>query len=96
MARDFIRINSSDVNATKAGKLLQYVNELRRALETGEHILGIMNHNNDGQEWADIEALFGIPEGQGQVVYNLMNGSVGSLKGLFQTADGKNLTETVG
>jgi hypothetical protein len=96
MARDFIKVDRTTVTATHAQKLLQYVSELRRALETGELILGVMNHNNDGEAWGDIEALFGLPAGKGQIVYNLMNGSVGSLKGLFQAADGKNITETVG
>ncbi len=96
MARDFIKVDRTTVTATHATKLLQYVHELRQAYETGKHVLGIMNHNNDGEDWTDIEALFGLPTGKGQLVYNLMNGSVGSLEGSFQTADGKNLTETVG
>lgn len=32
----------------------------------------------------------------GQTVFNLINGSVGSMTGAFQVADTKNITETVG
>ena len=97
MARDFIKVDTSaTTNRVHGGLLLQYVRELRQALETGEHVLAIMNHNNDGSVWTDIETLFGLPAGKGQAVYDLMNGSIGSLKGQFQTADGKNITETLG
>jgi hypothetical protein len=96
MAIDFIRVNTSDVNATRASRYLRYTQLLRDALEAGEHELAVMNHNNDGEDWTFIEALYGLPPGKGQILYNLTNGSVGSMKGLFQTADAKNLTETVG
>ena len=96
MARDFIKVDTRTVTATHASLLVKYVRELREAYETGKHILGIMNHNNDGSNWADIEGLFGLPAGKGQTVYDLMNGSIGSMEGSFQVADAKNLTETVG
>jgi len=96
VARDFIKVATNVTTATHAGKLLQYKNELRQAYETGKHVLAIMNHNNDGSNWTDIEALFGLPAGKGQAVYDLMNGSVGAMEGAFQTADAKNLTETLG
>lgn len=96
MARDFIKVNRNDTAATHATKLVEYKDALRRAYALGKEVLAIMNHNNDGSNWTDVEALFGLPTGKGQTVYDLMNGSVGSLEGAFQTADGKNLTETLG
>ncbi len=96
MARDYIKVTQSAPNTPGAGKLLSYVNTLRRAYEQGSEVLAIMNHNNDGSVWTDLETIFGLPAGKGQIVYNLINGSVGSMSGAFQTADAKNLTETVG
>lgn len=97
MARDFIQVDTSAVhNRVHGNMLLQYVGELRRALETGERVLAIMNHNNDGSVWTDIEELFGIPTGKGQTVYDMLNGSIGAMKGTMQNAQAKNVTETVG
>lgn len=96
MARDFIRIDRTQSAATQAGLLLSYTTALRQAYELGVKCKAVMDHNNDGTVWTDIEILFGIPTGKGQTVYNLINGSVGSMSGVFQVADAKNLTETLG
>jgi hypothetical protein len=96
MAQDFIKVNRTDTAATEASRLLNYKNALRQALEQGSYILEIMNHNQVPGDFANIEGLFGLPVGKGQTVYDLINGSVGSMKGQFQTADAKNLTETLG
>lgn len=96
MARDFIKVTRTDPAATQAGLLLQYITALRSAYELGVKTQSVMNHNNDGTVWTDIEALFGLPAGKGQTVYNLVNGSVGSMTGVFQVADAKNITETIG
>jgi hypothetical protein len=96
MARDFIKVDQSVSTATHANLILRYARTLREAYELGKHTKAIMDHNQDGSNFADIEGLFGLPAGKGQVVYDLINGSVGSLEGAFQTADGKNLTETLG
>lgn len=96
MARDFIKVDGRITTATHASLLLQYVRDLRQAYETGVRVRDIMGHNNDGANFADIEALFGLPAGKGQVVFDLVNGSVGSMTGTFQVADAKNITERVG
>jgi hypothetical protein len=97
MARDYIKIDRDGTPpAIKAALLLQYIEQLRAAYDTGQRVLQIMNHNNDGSNWTDLEQLFGIPTGKGQTIYNLINGSIGSMTGVFQVADAKNLTETVG
>lgn len=56
----------------------------------------IMNHNNDSTVFTDIETLFGLPSGKGQIVFDMVNGSIGSMEGTFQTADAKNITERLG
>lgn len=96
MARDFIRVNRTTTLGTHANDLLRLVTSVRNAYEQGIRIRDIMNHNHDGSDFSDIEALFGLPVGKGQTVYDLVNGTIGSMTGQFQVADAKNLTETVG
>jgi hypothetical protein len=96
MARDFIRIDSTISTATQAQELKALVSVMRDAYQRGKKILAVMGHSNDGTVFTDIEALYGLPTGKGQTVFNLINGAVGSMEGTFQVADAKNLTETVG
>lgn len=94
-ARDYIKIDPTNTGL-QASLLRSYVNQLRQAFDTGTRILAIMGHNNDGTSFVDLEALFGLPTGKGQTVFNLVNGSIGSMQGTFQVADAKNITEQVG
>jgi hypothetical protein len=96
MARDFIKIDTSTTTATQAGLLKSYISQLRQAYETGARVRAIMTHNNDGTVFTDIEMLFGLPAGKGQEVFDLVNGSIGSMTGDFQTSDAKEITERVG
>lgn len=96
MARDFIKVDTATTTATHAADLKAFVSVLRDAYQRGKKIIAVMGHNNDGSNFADIEALFGLPAGKGQTVFNLVNGAVGSMEGTFQVADAKNITETLG
>lgn len=96
MARDFIKVDRTTPISPQSGLLLNYVNTLRNAYELGVEVKAIMDHNQDGSDFTDIEALFGLPAGTGNAVYDLVNGSVGSMTGAFQTADAKTITEKVG
>src|SRR5262249_16813997 len=96
MARDFIKIDLRNTAATQANLLFSYVSTLRQAFEIGTRCKAIMDHNQDGVTFTDIETIFGLPTGKGQTVYNFVNGSIGAMSGTFQNADAKNLTETVG
>jgi hypothetical protein len=93
MAVDFITINLS---AQQASLLKQYTVALRSAYDIGNRLIGMMGHMNDGTTFTQIETSFGVPTGQGQVVFNLVNGSFGSMNGTFQVADAKTITEKVG
>ena len=96
MARDFIKIDISQ-SATNQSQLLKtYVLLLRQAYDTGSRVKAIMTHNNDGTVFTDIETVFGLPSGKGQTVFNLVNGSIGSMEGTFQVPDAKTITEQVG
>ncbi len=96
MARDFIKIDVSNNIQNPAMVLKDYVNTLRRAYELGSRVKAMMDHNNDGAVFTDIETMFGLPSGKGQIVYNLVNGSIGSMEGSFQVADAKTITEQLG
>src|SRR6267154_1229197 len=96
MAIDYIKIDTSAVAATQAIVLRSFVQALRAAYEQGTRVKAIMDHNQDGVTWTSLEALFGLPTGKGQIVYNLVNGTVGAMEGTFQVPDAKNLTERVG
>lgn len=94
--RDFIVIDTNTTTASQAGLLKNYVSQLRSAMELGVRVKDVMEHNHDGTVFDDLEKLFGIPAGQGQTVFDLVNGSVGSMQGLFQVDDAKEITERVG
>lgn len=96
MARDYIKIDTSTTTAIHAGTLKSFVHALRDAYEQGLKVKAIMAHNHDGSVFTDIETLFGVPAGMGQTVFDLVNGTVGSMEGTFKVADAKNLTERVG
>lgn len=96
MARDFIKIDTSTTTATQAPLLKSYVATLRQAYELGTRVKSIMQHNNDGSVFTDIETLFGVPTGKGQTVFDLVNGSIGSMEGTFQVDDAKEITERLG
>lgn len=96
MAIDYIKIDPTQTAATQANLLKSYIATLRQAYNLGQQTIAIMGHNNDGVTFTSLEALFGLPAGKGQTVFNFVNGSFGTMNGTFQTADVKNLTETVG
>lgn len=96
MARDYISISRSVNPATHSQLLLSFVSNVRGAYDAGTKILAIMNHMHDGANFTDIETIFGVPAGKGQTVFDLVNGTVGSMNGQFQVADAKTLTEIVG
>jgi hypothetical protein len=100
-ARDFIKVARDQTAGTEALNLLQYKDTLQRALDMGRRLVAIARHNfDDGNPqaiiWTDFETLFGLPAGKGQAVFTLLDGSVGSMEGRFQTDAAKVLTETVG
>lgn len=97
MARDFIKIDRSNFAvATQAQVLLSYISVLRSAYDLGRKCKDIMIRNNDGTNFTDIEALFGLPAGKGQIVFDLVNGSIGSMEGSFQVDDAKEIIDRVG
>lgn len=96
MAIDFIKVNTSNAStATQAVKLVDYARQLRVAYDLGKRVLAVMQHANDGVDFTNIETLFGLEAGKGQVVFDLINGSIGSMEGNFQVNDSVELTERI-
>lgn len=93
MAIDFISINPT---ASQAQALKTYIANLRLSQELGQRCLDVMSHMNDGTTFTAVETAFGIPTGMGQTVFNLVNGSLGSMKGTFQVADATTITQKMG
>jgi hypothetical protein len=93
MAIDFIKVDTSTTTATEARSLISLRNALREAYEQVQLVLRVMGHLNDGSDFTEIEAKYGLTAGKGQIVFDLVNGSKGSMEGAFQVADVKTLTE---
>lgn len=96
MANVFIKIDTTMPGATHAGLLRSYVQQQRAAYELGTRVAAIMANNNTGTVWTDLEALFGLQAGDGQQVYDLVNGTVGANEGTFQNSNGKTIGELIG
>lgn len=96
MARDFIKIDTAASGATQAQTLKTAIAIMRQAYMQLTAVKAVMTHLNDGTVFTDIETLFGLPAGKGQTVFDLVNGSVGSMEGAFQVTDAKTITEKVG
>lgn len=69
----------------------------------------VTNANAELINWAELETRWGVPVNadnggtpsvgtgsNGKRVFTFVDGSIGGMEGLYQTADAKNLTETVG
>jgi len=96
MASDYIKIDVTMNGAKEAQNLVNAIHQLRTAYESLTRIKAKMFHNFDGSNVTDLEALFGLATGKGQIVLDLVNGSVGAMEGTFQNDDCKQLTEQVG
>jgi len=97
MASDFIQIDMSNQTvASQAALLKQYVSILRSSYEIGTRVRAVMLHTHDGADFTELERLFGVPPGEGNAVFDLVNGSIGAMEGTFQNDDCKQITEQVG
>ena len=76
MAKDYIQIADAK---EKGNQLTRNIAQLRVISLAIEHLRDIMLHNIDGTDRADMEVLFGIPTGDGEAVYNLVNTTVTQL-----------------
>lgn len=93
MARDFIPIN---LTTSLGPNLKQAIALQRQAYAQLIAIRDAMTHMEDGTNFDDIEKQFGVPVGNGQKIFDLINGSIGAMEGTFQNNNIKIIIEQVG
>ena len=96
MAGNFIKLVRNVDTATHVQDLLTTVRTLRTAYEHLAKVKETMNRMHDGEDFSALEENYGVPTGQGQAVFDLVNGALGSMNGTFQVDDAKELIERVG
>lgn len=74
MPRSFIKVDPTQAAATKAQSLLLLVSLSKQFMDQLRYVQNLMTQNEDNVVFTDIEPLFGVPTGQGQTVFNLVNG----------------------
>lgn len=94
--RDFIHLDRTTTTATHAPRLLFAVDRVREAIQALDEVKAVMDHSQDGSTFTDLEALFGVPSGKGQAVYDLINGTRGAMAGTFQNNNTETLVAKVG
>lgn len=95
MAIDFILVDNTKTGASQAITLKNAISIGRQFYQQMTAIRQQMTHMNDGTTFTEIETFYGLPAGQGQAIFNLVNGSVGVIEGTFQNNNIKTLTEQV-
>lgn len=96
MAADFIKIDRTNTAATHSSKIIAAVQTARSLVNQLTEIQGIGFRNFAGTDFAAFEALFGIPAGKGQTVFDLINGSQQALAGTAQNANALEFINRVG
>ena len=96
MPNTFIKIDTTAPGATHAGLLRALSQQQRQTYELGQRVLAIMGNNSEPPDFADLEALFGLAAGEGQVAFDYVNGLVGALDGTFQNNNGANIGVVMG
>lgn len=96
MPRNYIVIDTTITTARRAQELKTFSQRLRETYELGARLRDVMQQMNDGTNFTDIEAHFGLPAGSGQLVFNMVTNTVDSLEGDIQSNDGKQFTQRVG
>lgn len=98
MAADFIPIDRTVSTAVFSSKLVTLPQDLRRVIDKLEEVqqMGYRMFVEDPPDFTVFETLFGIPTGQGQTVFNLVNGTLLALNGEAQNANATEFINRVG
>lgn len=98
MAADYIKIDRNNTAAPFAGEIISAVAQLQQAQQTLLKIQGkgFRMFTTSPDDFSVFETNYGIPTGQGQTVFNLINGTVMALKGELLTANAQELINRVG
>ena len=76
MAKNNITVNRS---FRQGADLVSVVESFRNATDKLKQLKEIMDNMTDASDWTVIEAQFGVPVGKGEVIYNLVSGTVSEL-----------------
>jgi hypothetical protein len=96
MAGDFIKIDPGVSTQKFAGDLMQFISQVRTTLQQGDALKSRMERMHDGADFTAIETLFGLPSGTGQTVFDLVNGTIGAMRGVFQNEQAVEITSRLG
>lgn len=96
MAADFILIDRFDNTNPFASELITVAAQLRAAQETLLKIQAKGFRMFEGNDFSVFEQHYGIPTGQGNTVFDLVNGTVMALAGTAQNANAQELINRVG
>lgn len=96
---DFIKIDRTNSAATHAPVILTAVAQARALKETLDKAIDIGYHNFDAgppADFTDFETLFGVPTGEGQAVFDILNGARNAMLGTQQTDSAITLMNQIG
>jgi hypothetical protein len=68
--------------------LLGAINQIQKTFNIASHL-------NNGVDFIALESAFGLQAGQGQIVFDLLNGTLGALNGTMQNSNAIALTSRV-
>lgn len=104
MAADFITLNRTSSTAPFVNELVSIPNDVRRLIDRLEQVrekgfrmfVPAGENNNPPADFSVFETKYGIPTGQGQTVFDLVNGTLIALKGEAANANALELMNRVG
>lgn len=98
MPIDFIRADPSLTPQAQfyASKLVSASKGLRGVIDQLEEIFAVMSHSTTPGDFSKIEGLFGLTAGNGQTVFDLVNGTLMAMKGTAQNPNAISLIDRVG
>lgn len=96
MAADFIKINRGNAAAVFSQDLVQLPQQLRALVDRLKKVRETGFRMFDGSDFTVFEENYGIPTGQGQTVFDLVNGILNALDGTAQNANAEEFMDRVG
>jgi hypothetical protein len=96
MASTVIKTSRTDSNAIHAAEVRDFVNTVRKALQLGDTLSERgFRYIGSPADFAEFEIAHGLTTGQGQIVFDMINGTLGALNGTLQNDQAIELTERV-
>ena len=96
MANDFIKCNTSDTNAYMAADVVTASRQTRQLMDSLKSIVDRGSHLFAAANFAPFEAACGLQPGQGQTVYDTINGAYLAMTGAAQNPNAVALKDRIG